>query len=264
MTISPQDTDVFPVVKDPWLELMGEDLDRPGSVEASIVSMPTDGPRTPPMEGGKKLMDRFSESIEHGQEIDRVGTDVDQSQQEKYKEISNFPRQKKDEAYLRLTLRMHDGKMSLIQAHKVDGPLLIEDRIYGNLAYEVILSSKRIALGSIIDVVVNRSFPNPYGMPGQGGHFFAELPSYEFDVRIPAKDLSISVLPNIEIIVYEVKSPMDTIIGEKSLAYQFRSELEKASQLKGIDIQALSHQSQAEIYSLFREGSSEYDRNNND
>ena len=142
--------------------------------------------------------------------------------------------------------------MSLIQAHKVDGPLIIEDRIDGNLAYEVILSSKRIALGSIMDVGVLRSFPNPYGVPGQEGHFFVELPSYEFDVRIPAKDLSISLLPNVEIRLYEVKTPISKIIDEKSLGDQFRNELNEVSRLKGINIKTLSQRSQTEIYNLFR------------
>jgi hypothetical protein len=256
MTISKQNSDASPVIEDPGLPKMGEALDHIMPIEVKIVSMPTDDSNIPPMGGSKKLMEPFSKNMEDAQEIDKGGrerTDVDQSQQEKYKEIEKKPPKQKDEAYLRLTLRVQDGNMSLIQSHKVEGPLIIEDRIYGNLAYEVILSSKRIALGSIVDVGVNRSFPNPYGeRSDQEGHYFVELPSYEFDVRIPAKDLSISILPHIEIILYEVKSPIDTIISEKSLAYQFRSQLHEVSRLKGIDIQALPQQSQTEIYSLFR------------
>ena len=257
MTNLKENSDAPPIIEYTRFAKMGEGLDLSTSIEGKIIRMPIDDLHPSPVRANKKLMDPFPENIKKEKQEEGAntgeGTDSnDYSQQEKYKEIGKKSSRQKDEAYLRLTLHVEDGKMSLIQAHKVDGPLIIEDRIDGNLAYEVILSSKRIALGSIMDVGVLRSFPNPYGVPGQEGHFFVELPSYEFDVRIPAKDLSISLLPNEEIRLYEVKTPISKIIDEKSLGDQFRNELNEVSRLKGINIQTLSQRSQTEIYNLFR------------
>ncbi len=246
MVILNQNNNAFPLSGHPRLSNIDVDPTRP--LERMIIRMTPDD--TPPtsIRGEKKLMDPFPEKIDRSED-----TKFDYSQPTEYNEIERKASREKDEAYLRLSLHVEKGKMSLNQARKVDGPLLIEeDRIDGDLAYEVILSSKRIALGSIMDVGVIRSYPNPYGVPDQEGHFFVELPSYQFDVRIPAKDLSISLLPQVEIILYEVKSPINNIISAKSLADQFRNEIREVTRLKGINIQALSKQSQTEIYNLFR------------
>jgi hypothetical protein len=128
------------------------------------------------------------------------------------------------------------------------------DKIDGNLAYEVTVGSKRrIAAGSIADVGVNRSFPNPQAVPGQEGHFFVELPSYEFNVRIPRESLSPSTLPRAEIAIYRVKTPVSESIGvDKPLRSQFASELREVARLKGIPVKKLPRSIQSEINRLFR------------
>jgi hypothetical protein len=160
-------------------------------------------------------------------------------------------KQKNTEAYLRLRLRVENSEISIVEAHKVDGPLIMPDTIDGNLAYEVTVGSNRIAVGSIADVGVNRSFPNPQ-VPGQEGHFFVELPSYEFNVRIPREALSPSTLPKAEIALYRVKAPISQAIGDKPLPSQFSNELREVARLKGIPVKKLPTPSQSEINELFR------------
>jgi hypothetical protein len=159
----------------------------------------------------------------------------------------------KPKDYLRLRLHVEDGQLSLVDAHKVEGPLTMEDKIYGNQAYEVTLESKRIAAGSIPDVGVNRSFPNPDGPSGQEGHYFIELPSYDFDIRIPRDNLSPSMLSKAEIAVYRIKGmTREPIAGDKSLRDQFGAELREVARIKGIPLKKLAKPVQAEINRFFR------------
>jgi hypothetical protein len=157
----------------------------------------------------------------------------------------------KPEAYLRLRLRVENSKISIVEARKVEGPLTMPDKLDGDLAYEVTVGSNRIAAGSIADVGVNRSFPNPQAAPGQEGHFFVELPSYEFNVRIPRESLSPSTLPKAEIAIYRVKTPVSQSIGDKPLRSQFAGELREVARLKGITVNKLPESIQSEINRLF-------------
>ncbi len=161
-------------------------------------------------------------------------------------------KKQKPNAYLRLRLRVENSEISIVEARKVEGPLTMPYKIDGNLAYEVTVGSNKIAAGSIADVGVNRSFPNPQAPPGQEGHFFVELPSYEFNVRIPRESLSPSTLPNAEIAVYRVKTPVSQSIGDEPLRSQFADELREVARLKGIPVKKLPKSIQSEIKRLFR------------
>jgi hypothetical protein len=158
----------------------------------------------------------------------------------------------KPEAYLRMRLHVENGEISIVEARKVEGPLTMPDKIDGDLAYEVTVGSNKITAGSIADVGVNRSFPNPQAVPGQEGHFFVELPSYEFNVRIPRESLSSSTLPKAEIAVYRVKTPVSEPIGDKPLRSQFAGELREVARLKGIPVKKLPKSIQTENNRLFR------------
>ncbi|HXV88846.1 MAG TPA: hypothetical protein VD710_07120 [Nitrososphaeraceae archaeon] len=251
-----QESSVSPAIEYPSIRSFMQASNYFVPVERKIVSMPTGKYRFGHAIGDKKLMGPIPENRDGEAGRDntngRKGTTAEYPRPAEFKEINQKSSVQKGGAYLRLTLHVEDGKMTLIDVHKLDGPLIIEDRIDGEYAYEVTLSTRRIASGSIMDVGVNRSFPNPYGVPGQEGHFIVELPSYEFDVDIPAKDLSISLLPKVEIGLYEVKSHINKIIGEKSFTHQYKNKLHEVSRLKGIDITGLSQRSQTEIYELFR------------
>ncbi|MGI0033875.1 MAG: hypothetical protein ACRD97_11475 [Nitrososphaeraceae archaeon] len=140
--------------------------------------------------------------------------------------------------------------ISVTEVHKVHGPLIIEEQIDGSLVYEMLISSKRVAIGSLTDVGFNRSFPNPEDVAIQEGHYFVQLPTFEFYARVPIKDLSSSQLSKIEIVVYRVKSPIAKPVGDKSLSLEFGNELREISRLKGINIRTLSKQSRADIRNI--------------
>ena len=173
-------------------------------------------------------------------------------QENKKKTGSSSLSKQKSEAYLRLHLRVENGKMSIVDAHTVEGPLVMQSEIEGNLAYEATLGSKQIAVGSVADVGVNRSFPNPQGIPGQQGHYFIELPSYQFNIRLPRNDLSPSTLPKVGISLYRVKSTIGKRIEEeRPLLAQFKNELREVARLEGIPVKKLSKPIQTEINKLF-------------
>ena len=244
-----QGSEEGPVIEDPRLPKMDENSNRPRRIRGKIVRMPSN---PSPSRGGKKLMDPVAVNKEE-KEVTFESTDIEYGKQEELKESASKKSSKQeDEAYLRLHLRVEDGQMSLVEARKVDGPLLIENDIDSNLVYEAALPSKRIALGSIMDVGVNRSYPNPEGVPGQEGHFFIELPSFEFDARIPVKELSPRDLPKVEIAVYRVKGPVKKSVGQKSLALEFGNELREVARLKGISLKSLPQKSQAEIRKIIK------------
>lgn len=245
---SKQNNDESPVIENPRLAKMGEGSDRPRLIGGKILQMPVHPVLS---RGGKKMMNPIMMNTER--EADKFErTDIDYPEQEERKEMTRKRTSKqRNEGYLRIRLRVKDRKMSLVEVHKVDGPLITENEIQDNLVYEASISSKRIAIGSIIDVGVNRSYPNP-GVPGQEGHFFIEVPSYEFDARLPIEDLSLSLLPKVEIAVYRVKGQVNKSIGEKSVAVEFIDELREVARLKGIAIKRLSQKSQTEIRNLLR------------
>jgi len=248
-----QSSDEYPVIENPTLEKMDKDLDLPPTrIGGKILKMPIDP--QPPRGQGKKVMDPFPDRTQ--EKIDTTNeTDIEYPPQKELRKVQKkvqkkTPRQK-DEGYLRLRLLVQNGVMSVVEAHKVDGPLIMEDRIDSTLVYEAVVSSKRIATEAITDVGYNRSYPNPEGVPGQEGHLFVETPSYELYARLPVRDLSSSLLPKLEIALYRVKSPIENTMGEKSLAAKFGNELREVARLKGISIKELPQASQKEIRNVF-------------
>jgi hypothetical protein len=246
---SRQSSEESPIIEDPRLPKMDEHSNRPKRIRGKIMRMPLN---PSPSKGGKKLMDAVPVDIE-GQEGTFESTEIEYGKQEERKVGTKKESSRQEgEGYLRLHLRVQDGQMSLLEVRKVDGPLLMENEIDSKLVYEAALPSKRIALGSIIDVGVNRSYPNPEGVPGQEGHFFIDLPSFEFDARIPAKGLSSRDLPKVEIAVYRVKGPVRKTAGEKSLAVDLGNELREVARLKGISLKSLPQKSQTEIRKILK------------
>lgn len=234
-----------PVIENTKLPKMSENaVARPKLIRGKVVRMATDPPQG---KGGKNRMDPVPTKITTVEAIDHEYPPQVESNGSKKKFLKQ-----RSEAYLRLRLRVEDREISVVEAHKVDGPLTMPDMIDGNLVYEVTLGSNRIAAGSITDVGVNRSFPNPQGVPGQEGHYFVELPIYEFNVRIPKENISPSALPKAEISVYRTKGMISQAAGDKPLRSQFGSELREVARLKGIPVKKLTKPIQTEINRLFR------------
>jgi hypothetical protein len=144
------------------------------------------------------------------------------------------------ERYVRLRMRVKDGKMSIVASHLVEGSLLIPSTVHGNYVYEVTLGKKRLHLDSIPDLGVKRSFTNLTGIHDETREHITHLTTYEFDIRVPEKDLKEEDLPKINIALYRSKERVTKrTVGLKPLNVQFERELREVARLKGINVKML-------------------------
>lgn len=151
-------------------------------------------------------------------------------------------------ASVRLRLRVEHGHVSVIGAHAVPGTMPVPERLDYGLAYEIANGNRRVAVGSIPDVGMRRSFPDPDGRTGMEGHHLTELESFEINVRIPQKELSERALPRLRVTLFRMKGqpPVETIT-EAPLAEQFSGQLRPVAELRGIDLRELPKTVQSEL-----------------
>jgi hypothetical protein len=150
--------------------------------------------------------------------------------------IAKETTEKEPAGYVRLRLLVRDGEVSVLSAKSVEGPL-VEGKIQGALAYEVMLGQKRVAAGAIPDVGEKRSFPVPKGRGQQSGHFVTPLESYEINVRIPKERVSLEALPRLEVALYRLKEELPVEhpdeLREIPLGMQFEKQVREVGRLKG-------------------------------
>ena len=111
------------------------------------------------------------------------------------------------EQYLRLTIRVDDGALSIVDSHLVAGPLAQTTTLQGGHAYEVIADGRVLHVGSIPDLGTFRSFAHPKGTLEQRRHHSYQLSTYEFDARVALSDLRGIDPASVEIALYRVKQP---------------------------------------------------------
>jgi hypothetical protein len=137
--------------------------------------------------------------------------------------------------YVRFRVRVDDGKVSIVDSHLVEGSLVTPATLSGNFAYEVTHAQRRLHADSIPDLGVTRSFANPEGPPEQRAHNVTELSSYEFNIRVPANELTREALPNIAIALYRVKDRATTLmLGAMPLNIQYVREVRELAHMDGI------------------------------
>lgn len=117
------------------------------------------------------------------------------------------PRGGGGEYYVRLTVRVDNGALSIVDSHVADGPLAQTNAFNGPYAYEVVDGGRLLHAGSIPDLGTVRAFANMEGTPEQHRHHGYRLETYEFDVRVPGAELARSSLANVAIILHRVKAP---------------------------------------------------------
>lgn len=158
------------------------------------------------------------------------------------------------EGYVRLRLRVTDGEISVIGAKAVAGPL-VEGKLAGALAYEVLLGDTRIAAGSIPDVGERRSFPDPEGTGEMRGHHITELRSYELNVRVPKARVSRAAMSRLEIALYRVKEdlpePRIDRLPERSIGAQFPRQLREVARTKGLRPDRLNESAAEQVRRAF-------------
>lgn len=152
------------------------------------------------------------------------------------------------ERYLRMRVRVRGDQVEVVGAWSVDGPLVSPEKLHAGLAYEVAVGDKQVAMGSIPDAGVRRSFPPPEPGGEMKGHHIEELPSYEFPVRIPQQDVSARSFPMMRITVYRIKGevPEEPVSGAP-LARQYAETLRPVAELKGIRLKDLPDDVQEQL-----------------
>jgi hypothetical protein len=158
------------------------------------------------------------------------------------------PEEKYVQKYVRLRLRVENGALSLMGASAVEGPLVMEEHLHGPLVYEVGTDQTRLAIGSIPDLGICRSFPHPQPVPGQEGHHITAVSSDEFTVRVPQQQFAAVALPDVQVRVYRVKGGKpDLSTGSRSLPLRSTPELRQVAQLQGIHLDTLPDGVQTEL-----------------
>ncbi len=141
------------------------------------------------------------------------------------------------EGYVRLKIHvdLENGQMSVIDIHPVPGPLIMPTTVTRGYVYEVLLGGQTIALGSIPDAGVRRSFANR-DVPGpEGKHrFIATEPSFDFFARIPKNQISEAMLPQLTIVLHEVQEAPDRFMTSVPLLKMEGTKTVEVGRLVGI------------------------------
>ncbi len=139
------------------------------------------------------------------------------------------------EQYVRLRMRLSNGRLSVVDSHLVDGPLGQATGFAGSNAYEVTLGDRLLHAGALPDLGVQRSFPNPQGPPDQHGHYLTERSVYEFTARLPVAELTPDTIGEIAVRLHRVKEEARADrIGEAPLGEQFAREMRPVAELVGL------------------------------
>jgi hypothetical protein len=144
------------------------------------------------------------------------------------------------EQYVRLRVRMKEGRLSIVESHLVDGPLGQATGFPAGNAYEVTLGDRLLHAGALPDLGVQRSFPNPQGPPEQHGHFLTERSVYEFMARVPADEVTPDTIGNIAVRLHRVKQEASVDrLGDAPLGAQFERDMRPVAELVGLPDSAL-------------------------
>jgi len=144
------------------------------------------------------------------------------------------------EQYIRMRIRVRDGRLSVIDSHLVDGPLAQAPGFSTMNVYEVAIDGRLLHAGALPDLGVQRSFVNPSGPPEQRGHHFTDRPIFEFTARAPAHEISRETIGRITVRLYRVKDEARTDrLGAASLAQQFERQIRQIAELVGLPASVL-------------------------
>jgi hypothetical protein len=137
--------------------------------------------------------------------------------------------------YVRLRLRLRGDQISVIDSHLVDGPLGQVTAFPGTNAYEVTLDGRLLHAGSLPDLGVQRSFPNPSGSEIERGHFFTDRDVVEFVARVPAEALTTDSIGRVQVTLHRVsEEARATRLGPEPLGEQFTRQIRPVAELRGL------------------------------
>jgi hypothetical protein len=225
------DPDAEPVVEDPDLPEMSDEAPPPRRISGKVRLMP-DEPSVP--RGSRNRMDPVPEKRPRAARQRLPLPDQEE------RRTRGRARAADAEGYVRLHLRVEPDGLSVQNITKVDGPLIANEELHGDLGYEVTVAGDRVASGALPDVGMRRSFPPPDHAPGQEGHFFTPAPSYEFIARVPKDKISLETLPQVEVTLHGIKEgPVPRTEGPEPLAAVHPRQLREVARLSGIKLEDL-------------------------
>jgi hypothetical protein len=234
-----EDREAPPIVEDERRPQMSERARPPRRISGKVELM-SEEPQAP--KRGAKRMESLPKKGAKGASRRKKGSLPEQIEQK-----PSRTERAGEEGYLRIRIRAEGGELEVKDIRAVEGPLLADGELHGDLAYEVTIGSRRVSSGAIPDVGLMRSFPHPDPAPGQEGHHFTPAPSYEFLVRVPKRGLSPQSLSRLGIRLYRIKDPVPRTEGPELLGERFGSELREVGRIQGIRLELLPKSSQAEV-----------------
>ena len=139
------------------------------------------------------------------------------------------PAEQAPQGYLRLRVRVTDGRMRIVGAQTVDGPLALSPSFVGQHAYEVMLDARPIALEGLPDFGVSRSYPRPE----QHEHHITARPTYEFNVRVPRSLLPGDALSRLHVTLFRFPDASPKTAAA-SVARQFGQQASVVAAIEGV------------------------------
>lgn len=142
---------------------------------------------------------------------------------------------------VRLRVRITQGVASVVGAHVVPGEMPAPERLDYGLAYEVRIGDRRVAVGSVPDVGMRRSYPDPDRRPGMEGHHLQELDVIEVNLRLPQREFTAAALGKLNVQMFRMKGQAPAqALTPAPLMQQFPQLLRPAAELRGIKLEALA------------------------
>jgi len=144
------------------------------------------------------------------------------------------------EQYIRIRMRVHNDRLSVLDSHLVDGPLAQPNVFSGTHVYEVSIGDRILHAEALPDVGVQRSFVKPSGPQEQRGHYITVRPIFEFTARVPANEVSRDTIGRIVLRLHRLKEEARTDrLGSAPLARQFAREIRQVAELVGLPMSVL-------------------------
>jgi hypothetical protein len=156
------------------------------------------------------------------------------------------------DGYVRLALRLDDGRLELLGARAVAGPLLRPEWLHAGLVWELQLDGRSVATDTVLDAGTSRAFPAPDADdPERRVHRTVELPAADFHARVARAELPLAALPSATVVVYRAKAgppeaPLDAD-DPAPLADRFPRELREIARLEGVRLWELPGPVQEEL-----------------
>jgi hypothetical protein len=146
--------------------------------------------------------------------------------------------------YVRFQVHVEDGVATIVDSHFVDGELALPGALYSDHVYEVTDGARLLHADSLPDLGVQRGFANPSGPLEQRRHHVYTLDSFDFDVRVPAEEVTPSRRQSVAVVLYRAKErpPARELRRDVPLGPQFSRELREVARVDGITDDALPEQ----------------------